>query len=95
MNPGARLNYHDGCLKLICDRNTRKLLGVHIIGERATEIIHIGQAVMSFEGTIDYFVDTVFNYPTIADAYKTAALNGLNKLGVIGQPLPKQANTKI
>ncbi|MGB5107890.1 MAG: Si-specific NAD(P)(+) transhydrogenase [Candidatus Zixiibacteriota bacterium] len=88
-------NDHDGCLKLICDRNTRKLLGVHIIGERATEIIHIGQAVMSFEGTIDYFVDTVFNYPTIADAYKTAALNGLNKLGVIGQPLPKQANTKI
>ena len=87
-------NDHDGCLKLICDRNTRKLLGVHIIGERATEIIHIGQAVMSFEGTIDYFADTVFNYPTIADAYKTAALNGLNKLGVIGQPAAKKANTQ-
>ncbi len=79
-------NDHDGILKLIFDRNTRKLLGVHIIGERATEIIHIGQAVMSFGGTIDYFADTVFNYPTIADAYKTAALNGLNKLGVIGKP---------
>lgn len=79
-------NDHDGILKLIFDRNTRKLLGVHIIGERATEIIHIGQAVMAFGGTIDYFADTVFNYPTIADAYKTAALNGLNKLGVIGKP---------
>lgn len=88
-------NDHDGILKLIFDRNTRKLLGVHIIGERATEIIHIGQAVMSFGGTIDYFVDTVFNYPTIADAYKTAALNGLNKLGVIGQPMQKQPKSQL
>ncbi len=87
-------NDHDGCLKLIFDRNTRKLLGVHIIGERATEIIHIGQAVMSYGGTIDYFADTVFNYPTIADAYKTAALNGLNKLGVIGKPAEKRAKSK-
>ncbi len=80
-------NDHDGLLKLICARDSRKLLGVHIVGERATEIIHIGQAVMSFGGTIDYFVDNVFNYPTIAEAYKTAALNGLNKLGVIGAAL--------
>ncbi len=69
-----------GMLKLLFDRNTRKLLGVHAIGERATEIIHIGQAVLSFGGSIDYFRDTVFNYPTLAEAYKVAALDGLNKL---------------
>jgi NAD(P) transhydrogenase len=51
-----------------------------VIGERAAEIIHIGQAVMSFGATIEYFCDTVFNYPTMAEAYKVAALDGLNKL---------------
>jgi NAD(P) transhydrogenase len=69
-----------GMLKLLFDRNTRKLLGVHAIGERATEIIHIGQAVLAYGGTIEYFRDTVFNYPTLAEAYKVAALDGLNKL---------------
>ncbi len=87
-------NDHDGLLKLIFTRDTRKLLGVHIVGERATEIIHIGQAVMTFGGTIDYFVDNVFNYPTIAEAYKTAALNGLNKLGVIGARVEKSRSLK-
>ncbi|MEE9615161.1 MAG: Si-specific NAD(P)(+) transhydrogenase [Thermodesulfobacteriota bacterium] len=69
-----------GMLKLIFDRETRKLLGVHIVCERASELIHIGQAVMNFGGTIDYFKDVVFNYPTLSDAYKQAAMNGLNKL---------------
>jgi NAD(P) transhydrogenase len=69
-----------GMLKLLFDRNTRKLLGVHAIGQRATEIIHIGQAVLAYGGTIEYFRDTVFNYPTLAEAYKVAALDGLNKL---------------
>ncbi len=69
-----------GMLKMLFDRNTRKLLGVHIIGQRATEIIHIGQAVLAHAGTIEYFRDTVFNYPTLAEAYKVAALDGLNKL---------------
>jgi NAD(P) transhydrogenase len=69
-----------GMLKLLFDRNTRKLLGVHAIGQRATEIIHIGQAVLTYGGTIEYFRDTVFNYPTLAEAYKVAALDGLNKL---------------
>ena len=69
-----------GMLKLLFDRNTRKLLGVHAIGERATEIIHIGQAVLAYSGSIEYFRDTVFNYPTLAEAYKVAALDGLNKL---------------
>lgn len=69
-----------GMLKLIFHRETRLLLGVHIIGERASEIIHIGQAVLSYGGTIDYFVNNVFNYPTLSDAYKVAALNGINRL---------------
>ena len=69
-----------GMLKLLFDRNTRKLLGVHALGQRATEIIHIGQAVLAFGGSIEYFRDTVFNYPTLAEAYKVAALDGLNKL---------------
>ncbi len=69
-----------GMLKMLFDRNTRKLLGVHILGQRATEIIHIGQAVLAHGGSIEYFRDTVFNYPTLAEAYKVAALDGLNKL---------------
>lgn len=69
-----------GLLKLIFDPKTRRLLGVHAIGTDATQLVHIGQAVMIYEGTIDYFIDTVFNYPTLAEAYKLAALNGLNKL---------------
>src|SRR5580698_3622561 len=69
-----------GMLKLLFDRNTRKLLGVHVIGQRSTEIIHIGQAVLYYGGKVEYFRDTVFNYPTLAEAYKVAALDGLNKL---------------
>lgn len=71
-----------GMLKLLFHRETRELLGVHVIGETATEIIHIGQTVMTLGGTIDYFRDTVFNYPTMSEAYKVAAFNGLNKLNV-------------
>jgi NAD(P) transhydrogenase len=74
------LGDESGMLKLLFNRNTLKLLGVHIIGQRATEIVHIGQAVLSYGGTIEYFRDTVFNYPTLAEAYKVAALDGLNRL---------------
>ena len=74
------LGDESGMLKLLFDRNTRKLLGVHAIGQRATEIIHIGQAVLAYGGSIENFRDTVFNYPTLAEAYKVAALDGLNKL---------------
>jgi NAD(P) transhydrogenase len=77
-----------GMLKLLFHRVTRQILGVHCIGETATEIIHIGQAVMSFGGKIDYFRDTVFNYPTMAECYKVAAFNGLNKLDLDEQPVP-------
>jgi NAD(P) transhydrogenase len=77
---GQILGETDGLLKLIFDQHTRGLLGVHVIGEGATELIHIGQAVIAHGGKIDYFVNTVFNYPTLAEAYKVAALNGINKL---------------
>ena len=69
-----------GRLKLIFHRETKEILGVHIIGEGASEILHIGQAVLILKGTVEYFVDTVFNYPTLAECYKAAAFNGLNKL---------------
>lgn len=69
-----------GILKLICDRNTKKLLGVHIIGEGASELIHIGQAVLNLGGTIDYFVENSFNYPTLAEGYKIAALDIWNRI---------------
>ncbi|MCW5967965.1 MAG: Si-specific NAD(P)(+) transhydrogenase [Blastocatellales bacterium] len=69
-----------GRLKIIFHRETKEILGVHIIGEGASEILHIGQAVLILKGTVDYFVDTVFNYPTLAECYKAAAFNGLNKL---------------
>jgi NAD(P) transhydrogenase len=69
-----------GRLKLIFNRETREILGVHIIGEGAAELVHIGQAVMILKGTVDYFINTVFNYPTLAECYKAAAFNGVNRL---------------
>ncbi len=69
-----------GLLKLLFHIETRKLLGVCILGEGASELVHIGQAVLAMNGTIDYFVDTVFNYPTLAECYKTAAFDGINRL---------------
>jgi NAD(P) transhydrogenase len=69
-----------GRLKLIFSPDTKLLLGVHIIGEGASELLHIGQAVFALGGTMEYFVDNVFNYPTLAESYKAAAFNGLNKL---------------
>lgn len=72
-----------GCLKLLFHRKTRKILGIHCFGERAAEIIHIGQAIMEQKGagnTLDYFIDTTFNYPTMAEAYRVAALNGINRV---------------
>ncbi|MBZ5547669.1 MAG: Si-specific NAD(P)(+) transhydrogenase [Acidobacteriia bacterium] len=77
---GQMLGDEHGLLKLLFDPTSLKLLGVHVIGDRAAEIVHIGQAVMTMGGTIEYFRDTVFNYPTLAEAYKVAALDGLNKI---------------
>lgn len=69
-----------GMLKILFDPKSLKVLGVHAMGDRATEIIHIGQAVIAFGGTIEYFRDSVFNYPTLAEAYKVAALDGFNRM---------------
>ena len=72
-----------GTLKILFHRETKEILGIHCFGERAAEIIHIGQAIMEQKGggnTIEYFVNTTFNYPTMAEAYRVAALNGLNRL---------------
>jgi len=77
---GQIIGDNNGLLKLIFHAETRELLGVHIIGEGASELVHIGQAVMALGGTIDYFVNTVFNYPTLAECYKTAGFNGINRL---------------
>ena len=77
---GAIIGDDFGILKLLFDPDTRKILGVHIFGSQASELLHIGQAVMQLNGTIDYFVETIFNYPTFAEAYKVAGLNGVNKL---------------
>jgi len=71
----------EGRLKLLFHRETLELLGIHIYGEEAAELLHIGQAVFTLKGKVTYFVDTVFNYPTLAECYKAAAFNGLNRLG--------------
>jgi NAD(P) transhydrogenase len=67
-------------LKLLVSPDDRTLLGVHVLGTHATEVVHIGQAVMGLGGTVDYLVDAVFNYPTLAESYKVAALDAKNKL---------------
>ncbi len=77
---GQLLGDEIGMLKLLIHQESHTILGVHVIGTGATELVHIGQAAMAFKGTVEYFVNTVFNYPTLAECYKVAALNGLNKL---------------
>jgi len=77
---GQLIGDETGMLKLLFHRHTRELLGVHAIGEGATELVHIGQAVIAYHGKIDYFIDTIFNYPTLAECYKVAALDGINRL---------------
>jgi len=77
---GQIIGLREGMLKMLFSIETQKLLGVHIIGEGATELVHIGQAVISLGGTLDYFVQTVFNYPTLAEAYKVAALDAYNRM---------------
>ncbi len=78
---GVIMGDDSGLLKLLFHRETRRLLGVHIIGTAATELVHIGQAILAMGGGIDYFVTAVFNYPTLAECYKNAALDGFNKIG--------------
>jgi len=77
---GQILDDDSGFFKMLFHRDTRQLLGVHAIGTGATELIHIGQAVIGTGGGLDYFLETVFNYPTLAECYKVAALDAANKL---------------
>ena len=77
---GHIMGLNSGMMKMIFSIKTRRLLGVHIIGEGATELIHIGQAVLNLKGTIDYFIENTFNYPTLAEAYKIASLDAWNRL---------------
>ncbi|MFT3967304.1 MAG: Si-specific NAD(P)(+) transhydrogenase [Sphingobium sp.] len=77
---GHIMGLDHGMLKMIFSLKTRRLLGVHIIGEGATELVHIGQAVLNLKGTIDYFIENTFNYPTLAEAYKVAALDAWNRM---------------
>ena len=69
-----------GMLKMLFSLKTRRVLGVQIVGEGATELIHIAQAVLNHKGTVDYFVENTFNYPTLAEAYKIAALDAHNRM---------------
>ncbi|MEE8404111.1 MAG: Si-specific NAD(P)(+) transhydrogenase [candidate division Zixibacteria bacterium] len=78
---GQIIGDQSGVLKILFHTETRKLLGVHIMGEGASELVNIGQAVMSHNGSIDYFINSVFNFPTLAECYKTAAFDGINRLG--------------
>ena len=81
---GQILGDESGVFKLLFSTQTRRLLGVHIIGTGATELVHIGQAVMALDGTLDYFINAVFNYPTFAECYKVAALDAYNRMGFGG-----------
>ena len=82
---GQILGDMHGMLKLLVSAEDRRLLGVHALGTGATELIHIGQAVMAFDGTIDYLIETVFNYPTLAEGYKVAALDASNKIAALAR----------
>ena len=79
-----------GLLKLLVSPVDRTLLGVHVFGAEATEVVHIGQAVMGLGGTIDYLIDVVFNYPTLAEAYKVAALDAANKLRAVSVAVTRE-----
>ena len=76
------LGANEGILRILFDPSSLKTLGIHILGKSAAELIHIGQAIIAVGGTIEYFRDAVFNYPTLAEAYKVAAMNGLNRLSI-------------
>ncbi|WP_306148461.1 MULTISPECIES: Si-specific NAD(P)(+) transhydrogenase [unclassified Roseibium] len=78
---GQIMGLDTGMLKMIFSLKTRRLLGCHIVGEGATELVHIGQAVLNLKGTLEYFVENTFNYPTLAEAYKIAALDAWNRMG--------------
>ena len=77
---GQIMGLTNGMLKCIFSIKTKRLLGVHIVGEGATELVHIGQAVMAHKGGLSFFLDNTFNYPTLAEAYKISALDAWNRM---------------
>ncbi|CZT35135.1 Si-specific NAD(P)(+) transhydrogenase [Rhizobium sp. 9140] len=85
---GHIMGLDSGLLKLIFSLKTRRLLGIHIVGEGATELVHIGQAVLNLKGTVEYFVENTFNYPTLAEAYKIAGLDAWNRMGDLKSSTP-------
>ncbi|MEP1150962.1 MAG: FAD-dependent oxidoreductase [Balneola sp.] len=85
-------NQQTGLLKIVFDQDTLKILGIHIIGERASDLIHLGQAVMNLGGDIRYFIDHVLNYPTYSEAYRIAAFNGINFVHKAGVKYKKLLN---
>ena len=85
---GNILGDNTGLMKLLFHQETRKLLGVHIMGTEASELVHIGQVALAFDGTLEYFLNNVFNYPTFAECYKVAALDCFNKLGPLAGEAP-------
>jgi len=90
---GHIMGRHSGMMKLLFSLRTHRLLGVHIIGEGATELIHIGQAVLNLRGTLEYFIENTFNYPTLAEAYKVAALDAWNRMPPAVAPCDDPAET--
>ena len=74
-----------GILKLVIETDTYKLLGVHIAGDKASEIIHLGQSVITSEETVHFFIRNIINYPTYSQAYRTAAFNGINRINKLGK----------
>lgn len=84
-----------GLLKLLVSREDRTILGVHVLGTNATELVHIGQTVMGLNGTIDYLVDSVFNYPTLAEAYKVAALDARNRLMAVERVVRRRQTSTL
>jgi NAD(P) transhydrogenase len=81
---GAIIGDRDGMTKLVFDRATRRLIGCHCVGERASELVHVGHAVMTLQGTVETFIEMVFNYPSLSETYKYAAYDALAKLGPLG-----------
>jgi NAD(P) transhydrogenase len=82
---GQIVGDRDGMVKLVFDRSTRKLIGCHVIGERASELVHVGQAVITLDGTVETFIEMVFNHPTLGETFKYAAYDALAKLGPTDQ----------
>jgi NAD(P) transhydrogenase len=87
---GHIMGLNAGMMKMIFSIKTHRLLGVHIVGEGATELVHIGQAVLNLKGTLDYFIDNTFNYPTLAEAYKIAALDAWNRMPALKPEIAPQ-----